>query len=85
MFTHIINKLYHLYNIIRIGKPNQNLFQPEVMAALRSRGGATWLRGLNSEHNLMGVDALDAGHGLYNAVKATGNIQRNYNEVFQNY
>lgn len=58
------------------GKPNQNLFQPEVMAALRWRGGATWLRGMNSEHNLQGHDALDAGHSLYAAIKTSGNIQQ---------
>ncbi|CAD7925997.1 unnamed protein product [Amoebophrya sp. A120] len=62
------------------GSVIHNPYTPEVMAALRSRGGPTWLRG-HVEH-MSGVDALGYNHGLYAAVKNLGNFEVNFNQLF---
>mmetsp|Transcript_13970 Transcript_13970/g.34535 ORF Transcript_13970/g.34535 Transcript_13970/m.34535 type:complete len:319 (+) Transcript_13970:215-1171(+) len=65
---------------IHSGMVLHNPYKPEVMAALRSRGGPLWLRG-KVEH-MSGVDALGYNHGLYAAVKNLGNFDVNFNELF---
>ncbi|CAD7923250.1 unnamed protein product [Amoebophrya sp. A25] len=57
-----------------------NPFKPEVMSALRSRGGAMWLRG--AVEHLSGEEALHYNHGLYGAMKNLGNFEHDFNELF---